>query len=394
MEKSKLLKKFKSVVFALTLSLVLLSTSCKFATPTTTAEIDRENTKADKVALDYFSRFERYDALYSTRNAKASTVPEYINEIEVEIEDGKTILVSELSEEEKIAFYQIWKEQSIQEITEKLEEDEDLLKMISMENYAFEVTEASAERALIKWNEEDFVKKYMKNLEKVMKKEDQKLKFTRSSSSAASTPSGEVTSDCLVKESVTKLKSIYKKGYILVTTDSTSSASSSSGLGHCSMLAYDEWDDTWEFNGLERMTISSYPKEKNAQWPEKEDGVQYEPIGLWAGNSDSSVNTVKVYKVQSVKWKWNWFNSGYVKTAASNSDYTVAVKYACEQLGKPYSSFFYKNSEKEFYCSSLIYKSWKNIGNEYDMSRFPYFVTPSDIAACNKTIRVISYNNK
>ena len=115
------------------------------------------------------------------------------------------------------------------------------------------------------------------------------------------------------------------------------------------------------------------------------DGVQLEPAGMWIGNSDGSASNVSIYKVRSSIWIWDWFNSHAEYTDAPENDYTKAVKYADDQRGKGYNWFFLKDVETTFYCSSLVYKSWRQISPSYDMS-FGFFVTPADIASSDKII--------
>lgn len=172
------------------------------------------------------------------------------------------------------------------------------------------------------------------------------------------------------------------------------SSSASSFIGHTSMMAFDSWGSDWDSNGLAKMTVTAYAKDANAQWEGKTDGVQYEPIGLWAGNSESSVNKVRVFRVQNVKWVWNWFRSGFRYTPASDADYNKAVGYAYDQIGKPYNWSFIKYLDSSFYCSSLVYKSWNNVSSGYNMSSILFFVTPAEIAFSNKTVCLASFSNK
>lgn len=78
--------------------------------------------------------------------------------------------------------------------------------------------------------------------------------------------------------------------FIIKLHKDTSSSSSSSGsyTGHASLMNGSSWQTSWKKDGLLKATITSSPKEKSAQWIGKIDGVQYEPIGYWAGTSDGS----------------------------------------------------------------------------------------------------------
>ena len=71
---------------------------------------------------------------------------------------------------------------------------------------------------------------------------------SRSVDSSKENPN-EITSDCLIPNSVNILKNEYKIGRILVCTD-TSSSSASSFIGHCSMMCYSDWNKLGEDDGL------------------------------------------------------------------------------------------------------------------------------------------------
>lgn len=346
-------------------------------------ELSLEKTP-ETVASEYFKKIESLDSMQTSR-AINSSLPSFIENMEIETATGKSMFVSELPQEEKEMLYKIWLEQSISELAKKLSSDEDLLTLVNIENTAFYMTVDNSRSANnSNFSAEKFLKKYQKNLSSITNVYE---------TSRSASQNKEITKDCLVKNSVDILKANYKKGYILICTDTTSS-SASSFIGHSSMLAFDSWQSVWEEDGLARMTITSYPKNMNAQWEGKTNGVQLEPIGLWAGNSGGSANKVKLFSVQKEKFVWKWFKLDSVYTPAPDSDYNSAVEYARAQIGKPYNLSFIKDVDSAFYCSSLIYKSWRRMSSEYDMSYPVFWVSPADIAGSHKTVLVTSFNNK
>ena len=175
-------------------------------------------------------------------------------------------------------------------------------------------------------------------------------------------------------------------------------SSSSVGLpyvGHASMMSEDGWGHGWDTNGLAQTSVSSFPAGKNSNWPGKVDGVQKEPLGLWAGNSGGSASQVSVYDVYKRVWVWNWFRSGFRDRRASDGEYDRAANNALSYRGKPYSwDFAFKWHTSRFYCSQLVWRGWYDVSWRYDTSwGFPW-VSPMDIAASSKTSRVISFTNK
>lgn len=382
----KLVKLQKKLAFILAFAFIFIFVSCQnqFYNKVIKEELSLEKTP-ETVATEYFKKLESLDSMQTSRTI-SSVVPSFIENMEIETANGKAMLVSELPQDEQEMLYKIWLEQSISELTKKLSSDEDLLTLVNIENTAFYMTIDNSRSANnSNFSAEKFLKKYQKNLSSITNVYE---------TSRSASQNKEITKDCLVKNSVDILKANYKKGYILICTDTTSS-SASSFIGHSSIMAFDTWQSVWEEDGLARMTITAYPKNMNAKWECKTNGVQLEPIGLWAGNSGSSANKVKLFSVQKEKWVWNWFNSGFQYTPAPDSDYNSATEYALAQIGKPYNWSFIKDLDSAFCCSSLIYKSWKRISNDYDMS-LPvlFWVAPSDIANSNKTVLVTSFNNK
>lgn len=375
----------KSIIkIALLQLLFLLAVSCNNG-----VEISDEiELSPSLVASNYFSKIDQFDNLVYSRSAEKLVVPSFINDMLIEDSEGNEIFVSDLSDEEKIRFYEIWKEKNIEELMQKFSTDEELMLAVDIENKAFDKAYKSCKSVIGDFTIDSFAKKYEKELRLLMKKS----LVSRSVDSSKENPN-EITSDCLIPNSVSILEKEYKMGRILVCTD-TSSSSASSYIGHCSMMCYSEWDKEWGDDGLQKIAITSYPAGKNAYWEGKSDGVQLEPMGLWAGNRDSSASKVSIYDVRKVRWVWDWFNSHYEYTEAPDDDYIKAVKYAEDQKGKPYNWFFlYKDNQESFYCSSLVYLAWLSLSEDYRMS-YGLWISPSGIASSDKTVFVRSYNNK
>ena len=76
------------------------------------------------VASNYFSKIDQFDNLVNSRSAEKLVVPSFINDMLIEDSEGNEIFVSDLSDEEKIRFYEIWKEKNIEELMQKFSTEE------------------------------------------------------------------------------------------------------------------------------------------------------------------------------------------------------------------------------------------------------------------------------
>lgn len=355
-----------------------------------------EQSEPETVAEAYISKIISVDSMFS-RSVKTDLYPDFLYEMEIEDEEGNKIEFSEFSEEEKNIFFEDWKKDYTEELTKKFVEDTDLAEMVEIENQAFKETveSISGNRAIKSQNLEDFFNIYEKKLSKIANKVE---KNRSSSSSSSSNSSNEITSDCLVKSSVERFKANYEKGNFLVCKDSSSSSgSSSSYIGHSSMMYKDKWEVDWNTDGLGKATITSSPKNKSAQWPGKIDGVQYEPIGYWAGNASGSANSVSIYKPQGTKKIWCvFFTYGKIyKIGAKERE--KAVQNATKHLGKEYTyTYMAKWRMDKFYCSQLVWRSWYDVNSVYDLSigKWIPWVSPLDLACSQNSIHLVSYKNK
>ncbi len=371
------MKKIRNVVLATSLMMLM---GCKNA-----LDIDASNQGTEKpsnasIAAKYIENSEKIDRMCYARNLDAA-YPEILYSLYIVDENDNELSFSSFTDEEKEAFYSFWKETEVNNLVEKLDENSSLAEMLLVENKAFEMTEENASRSLME-NPEAFFERYQKNLQKVLPTDTFR----------AANGNMTITKDCYVTSSVNKMHANYKKGRLLVCTDSSSS-SGSSFVGHASIMHNKKWEDSWNTNALGRATVTSYPKDKNAKWEGKTDGVQYEPIGIWAGNSSGSSKNVSIYNVGHGKWVWNWAKSHYEFENAPDTAYEAAADFAISQIGKGYNwNFGDKDMESKYYCSSLCYKAWRKQSSKYDVS-MGFIASPANIASSHNTKSICSYSN-
>ena len=339
-----------------------------------------------QIATEYIENKIKIDSMCNSRSAKSNDYPSFMSNNDIVDKEGNKILFDDFTEEEKQVFYSVWKEALLNSIVEKLDSDDGLVEMLSLENEVFNMTENN--RSLLNTSPEMFLKNYQKNLKKLLKKNNAE---TTSRASTSSFQGSEITANCNVTSSVSTCKKWYKKGRLFIATDTTSSVGSAY-IGHISIANELWWDDNWDYDGLAKATITSYPEKNGSMWPGKNDGVQYEPIGLWVGNSGGSAINVSLYDVGGWTWVWDWWNSHFEYTYASDSARKIAVQYAENQIGKPYSwDLPYQWHRWEFYCSSLCNAAWDVAGYCFSTG---LWVTPSDIASSDHTRVACSYRNR
>lgn len=352
---------------------------------------DLEKKSIEQITEESIETMLAMDALFSARSVtEIDDYPAIMNEIVIEDENGNTIYFENLSNNEKVVIYDEWKRNLYDNILKKLSEDDGLAEMYNIENEAINETLNSleGERCIKKSDIEKFNYFYEKNLQKILKS---------SKARSSSSKKGEITNDCLVNSSVQKVKSNYQKGNFLVCKDSSSS-NSGSYIGHASLMKEDNWNSAWENDGLGEMTITSSPINKSAQWDNKKDGVQYEPIGYWAGNAEGSANKVSIYKVQHVKiQKKGLFETETITSPVSDSERDTTITTA-EQYKNCGYSWLYINKwrEDKIYCSQLVWKSWYKTSEDCDLSlgKTVVFVSPSDLTKSPSAVFLTSYSNK
>ncbi len=365
----------------------------------------------EQVAIQYVQNMNVWDNISKNRNATATVeYPGYLDNMNFVDEKGDGIIFSELPEERKSVFLKAWQDYESDRIAEILRNDERLLQEFVLENQAVLETLKFAERnVLVDRSSSLFMTQYLKRRAALIgKKIKEEAPYRSSSSSAKVGP--EVTADCLVKTSVEKLKSVYRTGLVLICTDSSSSTSSLY-LGHCAMTNARRWESKFELNGLESISISSWPKNnKVSRWEGQIDGVQEEPIGYWAGNSGGSARNVKVLEMQlpvvEVHWAWIF---PYFKTENHNPSpehVEKAVSFAESKKGKPYAPGFalgvtdilvFPLGSKwwvdSYYCSHLVWRAWVHADLRYDFSKAYTLIPPYLFESARNKNEILTYSN-
>lgn len=336
----------------------------------------------ETVALTYVANmFESMNVL-NPRNSFENSEEDFFSNMDIEDEYGNKICFSDLSPFEKELLKLDLTEGYVDDLTKQLEEDNGLLELIQIENEAFKNAIRSSRNKNL--SQEDFIIRLMSEFERLSVKKE-----SRNSSGKLK----DIERDKINTSSVQKLKSVYKKGRVLVSKDSSTS---SSGFGHASIMNYDKWNPAWENNMILKCTMTSSPIEKGGNWDGKFDGVQEEPIGAWCGTSEGSAKTVSILDVGKSKFVWKGVNSYWSFTNASNNDYTKAANNASDKEGRPYSELYEminKKNTDSYYCSQLVWRAWYDVSNEYDLST-TFFVLPSHLITSKNSRLVTSYSNK
>lgn len=130
--------------FALLQLTLLLVVSCN----NSVLILDEKDLSPLSVASNYYTKIEQFDNLVFSRSVEKSVVPVFINNMKIKDKSGNEIAVSELSDEEKIVFYKVWKEKNIEEMSQKFSTDEDLMLAVNIENEAFDKTYKSSRSVL------------------------------------------------------------------------------------------------------------------------------------------------------------------------------------------------------------------------------------------------------
>lgn len=201
--------------------------------------------------------------------------------------------------------------------------------------------------------------------------------------------------------SVAKLKSMWGRGRILYAHSDFILDFAGWGFnpGHTGMMAYESWDPTWDTDGNAMISITSFAAPSGPTFWGGKDGVQEEPLAVWAGKCDAAAKKVSVLRVVNevsrLVWK-NWRLSvvtSYDKPM--NSELAEAVRNANRYKGQPYCTtirnvIVNKNVRTslggpEFVCSSLLWQAWKEVGNDFfykyelDATWWDFSVTPHNI---------------
>lgn len=401
------MKKVKKAIFVL--AVLNLFVSCRQLSDVSSevSNTEIENKTAEELAqkyVKYKSVWTNFENGRSATDTRVNEYPDFLFCIELSDENGNPVKFEDFSEEQKEQFYSAWQEEEIKYCVELLDNNEELQKQVLLDNLAMEEALKAAERNVFVDNSYSmFLKKYLNARKTLLEENDDNLQTARGSSSSY----GEITKDCLNTASVEKLKAIYKKGLVLYTPDA---AGSSTGYftGHAAITKEDKWDSDWESNGLARISISAWGDSKPT-WKGKTNGVQEEPLGFWAGKSQSSAKYVEVFQMcypkVVVKFKWFIPYPAIEYVSAPSGDAEKAAKYANDQIGKPYGiggdiaatiggNLTVKWKTNNFYCSQLVWRSWVSASPIYDFSAFRPMVLPADFELAMNTRMLASFHNK
>lgn len=370
---------------------------------------DFVESEPEKAAMQYIRNMRVWDNIGKGRNATAELeYPDYFNNMDFVDEKGNKIIFNELPDDKKTVFCEAWHDYEVKRITGLLENDSELLKKVVLENQAVQESLRVAERNLfVDCSSQLFIAQYLKKRSALVEKQRKEESAGRSSSGEGA--GIEITSDCLVEDSVNALKSVYKKGLVLLCTD-TSSSISSMYIGHCAMTYRNKWDDAWNKDGLESVTISSWPLDKKtSKWKYKVDGVQVEPLGYWAGNSGGSARHVKVLQMQIPEWEvhWAWIFPYFVMVNhdASAEHAGKAVAFAESKKGCPYAAGFALGITdfviplgskwwiQSYYCSHIVWRSWVHADIRYDFSGPAPLVSPGMFELAGNKRIIKEYTN-
>ncbi len=406
------------------IGVVVLLISCNEVTDYEISDsLEAEPLTIEEIALQCYEKDFLLDSIITSRSSNFSdTDNAYFDELVIQ-KDGEKLLFSDLSEAQKKKFVKKYKENYVSQLVEKLKDDEQFCNMVKTENAAFYDARNSTTTRSGKIDAEKFWKSYQQNLEKMTEDNGSTSILNRSKSG----PEDIIQNDLNNPKSVALLSNgVYGIGKIFVCTDSISS-NSSSYIGHASLMRYNSWRETWNTNGYARATITSSPKRKSAQWNDFEfkisdengnildtlkgdakiDGVQYEPIGYWAGTSKAAANNVTVIDVQHVRYDWlivsdddeDYEECIVTVTPTSATEHVQAFNNANKYYGRPYPDFITipfinKNKTGKIYCSQLCYLAWKEVSKECDLSPNGWFVTPGNLISSTKSKVITKYKNK
>lgn len=301
-------------------------------------------------------------------------------------ENGNPLSFSSFSQKEKKDFIEYWKTEFINQLESKLDSDKEFYDLLKIENECFEETVRDAKRSVIPYTVETFGEKLFSKFE--ARNKNAVLSVRKADSEELPSLSEEYN-----RVSLGYLKSNYKKGRMVICKD-TSSSSASSYIGHSSMMKdYSLPSNIYE-KPMYKSMITSYPLEKNMKWPDKTDGVQYEPTVYWVSTQLGANNVSIVEAQRKVTVVGSNGKNSTQYEVASEADANSAVNYAENQLNKPYDwQLWWKYDTTEFYCSSLLWRAWYETNKDYSFNSGAW-ITPAAIESSAKTKLVKTYKNR
>ncbi len=399
-------------------SLLLFLGCSNLNTDVTDYKLENKSTIIRCEAEKYISNMYVWDNISTGRSIyETKEWPSFLSSLYIEDSLGKQLFFDNFTDDEKKAFATFWYETEVSTLADALEEDFDALEYIRIENMAMEKAVKNVSRSLTDGEQgELFVKEYLRSL----KSDTNRKMIVARSGTENNNITNTVSSKKLNTKSVEELKSVYTQGYVLISDMASSSGSNIPYAGHAAIMHKKKWDPTWTDNPFAKITISSWGGGV-LDWPGKTNGVQEEPLVYWTGTLQGSANKVTVVRMRRKRWVWDWFKSGIRYYNASISDSEKAANNAQRWIGKKYATFslgagitsevltpigapityttamIARNSEKEFYCSQLVWRSWYKVSSEFDINPAKPVILPSDLLPFNSggvTIPVTSYRNK
>lgn len=385
--------------------------------------LENQNIDAESLATQYFNMQLGWENLSCKRSVYSTEqYPEFLNKVEMHDENGNKVIFSELTEEQKKIFFDTWKQYNIEHMTKVIEENENVKKIVEIENEIFYDTANQHGRNIE--SEKDvnkFYEKYQKTREKYYKKIiSNEVKKQRSSSASSDSQNVIPDDKVLSSASCDIFRKNYGKGRVLICSDSSSeSGSSSAFLGHAALMHKNEIKEEEILYSSSQYSVSAWPNDgKTTTWEGKKNGLQYEPLGYWAGNFAGSAYNVEIYEMNRISWEIGilTFLLGFpiaVHRDASSDEANRAVEFALGRVEVNKASGLYpynvvstivgvasgnpippKWLDSTCYCSQFVWRSWcaANIG--FDFSGANPWILPVDFQLTSQTKKIASYKNK
>lgn len=386
--------------------------------------LENQNIDAESLATQYFNMQLGWENLSCKRSVYSTEqYPEFLNKVEMHDENGNKVVFSELTEEQKKIFFDTWKQYNIEHMTKVIEENENVKKIVEIENEIFyDIANQHGRNIESEKDVNKFYEKYQKAREKYYNDITKKMQNDARSVSARASSSIKMISDnsSLALSSVNVLKEHYKKGRVFICSDSSSdSGSSSAFLGHAALMNEEKLNINTSTGSSAWYSVSAWPNDgKTTTWTGKINGVQYEPLGYWAGNYSGSANNVEIYEMNRISWEVGilTFLLGFpiaVHRDASSDEANIAVDFAIGRVKENMASGKYpynlggligeilsatpiqsKWHDSTCYCSQFVWRSWcaANIG--FDFSGANPWILPVDFQLTSQTKKIASYKNK
>ena len=100
--------------------------------------LENQNNDAESLATQYFNMQLGWENLSCKRSVYSTEqYPEFLNKVEMHDENGNKVVFSELTEEQKKIFFDTWKQYNIEHMTKVIEENENVKKIVEIENEIF-----------------------------------------------------------------------------------------------------------------------------------------------------------------------------------------------------------------------------------------------------------------